>query len=82
LRRDNEPTMRWDVPLACLAIACLLTPLWYPLYRHVLARFGYPKKKRNGEVRRMNLFDWLNATGIGMFGGTFLAGLAQWIRSQ
>ena len=51
-----------------LGIFLWLTPCWYPLLRYVLFKRGIGSKRR-GKPRRMNLIDWLSATGSGTFAG-------------
>jgi hypothetical protein len=55
------------------------TPLWYPLLMEGLYRAGIGYR-RCGKLRRIRLTDWLNATGIGIFCGSLLFGLGNFLR--
>jgi hypothetical protein len=58
------------------AVLSIATPIWYFPFRAVLFRFGYPRAK-SGRVQSATLLDWLNATGVGIFGGALLIGWAR-----
>lgn len=55
-----------------LGIFLQLALLWYPALRYILFKRGIGPRRR-GKLRAMNMIDWLNATGCGLFFGSVLA---------
>jgi hypothetical protein len=77
----------WMSPQLILADAAtivgasaFLTPLWYPIYRLIVYRLNI-SVHRSGEVRQLDMIDFLQAAGCGTFLATLLIPLGQTLRN-